>query len=375
MIEKSQNQKLIIVIDDDPVMRLSCSKILQKDGFCVETYEDGEQGLARIREQKPDLLVVDLKMPKMGGIEVIARLQEINPEICIIVITGYATIGTAVEAMKAGAYDFLPKPFTPDELRLIVDRGLERSELARQSRKLKAEKEKIERRFISFVSHQLQSPLAAVQQYLEVLIHLEDMPDNAVRQKEWIERSLLRIREMRAIVRDWLTISKIESGQLVGQLAPISIPPIIDDIIQCYETRAREKNITLISELSDDLSSIEGHDECLRMLFSNLISNAIKYNKPNGTVKVTAKEDAENVFISVTDTGIGIPQNKLEAIFEEFYRVKDETTKHISGTGLGLPICKKIATELGGSVAVSSKKNQGSTFTVGLPKKIRSSFN
>lgn len=370
MIENCKKQKLIIVIDDDPIMRLSCYKILKKDGFCIETYEDAEQGLARIQAQKPDLLVVDLKMPKIGGMEVINQLQKIDPEICIVVITGYATIGTAVEAMKAGAYDFLPKPFTPDELRLIVNRGLERSELAKQSKKLKTEKEKIERRFISFVSHQLQAPLVAVEQYLEVLKHLGDTPNKAACQKEWIDRSLLRIKEMRAIIQDWLMISKIESGQLVQHLEPISISPIIKDIFRFYETSVKEKHIQLISEVSDDLSLVEGHAECLRMLFFNLIGNAIKYNKINGIVKITSKEDAENIFIEVTDNGIGIPEDKLEAVFEEFYRVKNENTKHLSGTGLGLPICKKIVTELGGSIKVSSKENQGSIFTVRLCRKV-----
>ena len=191
-----KNKKRIIVIDDDPVMRLSCFKILDKEGYLVETYEDGEQGLNAIQAQKPDLLVVDLKMPKIGGMEVIARVHEIDPEICIVVITGYATIGTAVDAMKAGAYDFLPKPFTPDELRLIVSRGIERSELAEQSRRLKQEKENLQRRFLTFVSHQLQSPLVAVQQYLDILKHLGDTPNKQALQDEWIDRSLNRIKEL-----------------------------------------------------------------------------------------------------------------------------------------------------------------------------------
>ena len=363
-----KNKKRIIVIDDDPVMRLSCFKILDKEGYVVETYEDGEQGLNAIGEQKPDLLVVDLKMPKIGGMEVIARVHEINPEICIVVITGYATIGTAVDAMKAGAYDFLPKPFTPDELRLIVSRGIERSELAEQSRRLKQEKENLQRRFLTFVSHQLQSPLVAVQQYLDVLKHLGDTPDKQNLQNEWIDRSLNRIKELISIIKDWLTISKIESGQFVECLGRVAIKPLIDDLLQTYSENAREKNITMISELTDHLPILKAHEECLKILFSNLIVNAIKYNKHNGTIKISAKDEANNLIISVSDTGIGIPQEKFDMIFEEFYRVKDESTKNISGTGLGLPICKKITDELGGKITVESKYNIGSSFHVFLPK-------
>jgi len=363
-----KNKKRIIVIDDDPVMRLSCFKILDKEGYLVETYEDGEQGLKAVEKQKPDLLVVDLKMPKIGGMEVIARVHEIDPEICIVVITGYATIGTAVDAMKAGAYDFLPKPFTPDELRLIVRRGIERSELAEQSRRLKQEKENLQRRFLTFVSHQLQSPLVAVQQYLDVLKHLGDSPDKQSLQNEWINRSLDRIKELISIIRDWLTISKIESGQFVECVGRVAVKPLIDDLVQTYAEQAKEKNITMIANLGDNLADLKAHDECLKMLFSNLIVNAIKYNKPNGTIKISARDEADQLIISVSDTGIGIPDDKLEMIFEEFYRVKDEATKNISGTGLGLPICKKIINELGGKIAVESQYHKGTSFQVLLPK-------
>jgi len=356
------------VIDDDPVMRLSCFKILDKEDYVVETYEDGEQGLKRIDEQKPDLLVVDLKMPKIGGMEVIARVHEIDPEICIVVITGYATIGTAVEAMKAGAYDFLPKPFTPDELRLIVKRGMERTELTQQSKRLKQEKETLERRFLTFVSHQLQSPLVAVQQFLDVLKHLGDSPNKQALQNEWIDRSLVRIKELIAMVRDWLTISKIESGQFVDCIATVDLHPVITELLQTYSQQARENRITLSSSLPDDLSPVEAHEECLKMLFSNLIVNAIKYNKKNGTVKVTARNEGTNVVVAVADTGIGIPEDKIDMIFEEFYRVKGDATKNISGTGLGLPICKKIVAELGGKIQVDSKVNNGTTFHVYLPQ-------
>lgn len=357
----------IFVIDDDPVMRLSCLKILEKEGFLVETFEDGIQGIERINEQKPDLLVVDLKMPKIGGLEVINRVHAMDPDICIVVITGYATIGTAVEAMKSGAYDFLPKPFTPDELRLIVNRGIERSLLTKCSKQLKKEKENLERRYITFVSHQLQSPLVAVQQYLDVLSHLEDSPDKEKLQKEWINRSVVRVKELLCIVRDWLTISKIESGQFAECTGEVFIPPLIDEIFKTYEERAKDSNIRFISELDTSLPAVNAQDECLRMLFSNLIVNAINYGRTNGFIKVYAKVNASAVTIYIEDNGIGIAEDQLPMVFEEFYRVKDESTKNISGTGLGLPICKRIAVELGGSIDVKSKKGVGTTFIVTVP--------
>ncbi len=129
-MSETAEQETIVVIDDDYAMRLSCRKILSKMGFRVEAFEDGGQGLEGVTTLKPSLVLVDLKMPGISGMEVVARIHEVRPEVVLVVITGYPTIDTAVGAMQRGAYDFLPKPFSPDELRLIVNRGLEHHRLS-----------------------------------------------------------------------------------------------------------------------------------------------------------------------------------------------------------------------------------------------------
>ncbi|MBD3290187.1 hypothetical protein GF337_15375, partial [candidate division KSB1 bacterium] len=263
--------------------------------------------------------------------------------------------------------DFLPKPFTPAELRLIIRRGLERKHLIEESNRLKSEKLKMQRHFVTFVSHQLQSPLVAVQQYLDVLKHLGDTPDKEKLQNEWLDRSLTKIKELLEIIRDWLKISKIESGSLTECTQPIDIIPIVKDIKQTYEKQAGEKNVSLLAELPEKVSEVRGDEECLNVLISNLVVNAIKYNRENGTVKITVLQNGDFVKVMVSDTGIGIDEKDIDIIFEEFARVKNENTENISGTGLGLPICKKIVQELGGTIEVQSKINKGTTFIVGLP--------
>ncbi len=361
----------IIVIDDDQVIRLSCRKILVKEGYEVETFQDGIVGMERIKERKPDLLVVDLKMPRISGLEVISRVHAIDPDICIVVITGYATIGTAVDAMKAGAYDFLPKPFTPDELRIIVRRGLERRMLRKKTAELKKEKELLQRQFVTFVSHQLKSPLVAVKQYLEVLKYLDDSPDKKKLQDEWINRSLVRVSELLDLVGDWLTLSKIESGRLAECSGEVSLPDVFNELKETFQQECKRKDVQIILQIPRNISSISGNKDCVRTLFNNLLHNAIKYNKPAGKITVNAAEEDEAVKVKIIDTGIGIPEDKLELIFEDFYRVKDEKTKHIPGTGLGLPICKKVVDELGGKIEVKSRVDEGTEFTVILPKKAR----
>ena len=125
-----QSQANILIIDDEETMRDSCRQTLSRDGNRVEVAEDGSKGLSLLRTESFDLVILDLKMPGLSGMEVLKRIKEDDPEVVVIVITGYATVESAVEAMKRGAYDFIPKPFTPDSLRVIVKRALDRRELA-----------------------------------------------------------------------------------------------------------------------------------------------------------------------------------------------------------------------------------------------------
>lgn len=358
---------VIIVIDDDKTMRRACQAALRHTEYQVETYADGPSGLTRIEETGADLLVVDLKMPGMSGMEVIERVKAIAPDIVTIVITGFATVSTAVEAMKAGAYDFIPKPFTVDEFRVIIARGVERCQLAQETRRLRREKEAQARKFITFVSHQLKSPLGAVQQYLDVLHHQAagEIPE---RHLEWIARSRKKIVDMLQIIGDWLTISKVEGGQLVTDRIALRWQDLATDVLESCSSAAEDNRVTLHNDVPFDLPSIVGDATALRMMLSNLVGNAIKYNKPGGEVRVTGKADETEVSVSVSDTGPGISSENQEHVFEEFYRVGGAATAGKSGTGMGLPICRKIAEELGGRVTLTSRPGDGSTFTAVLPR-------
>jgi signal transduction histidine kinase len=357
----------IVVIDDDYAMRLSCRKILAKVGFEVETFEDGAQGLEGVARLRPGLVVVDLKMPGMSGMEVIARVHAMDPDIVVVVITGYATIDTAVEAMKSGAYDFLPKPFSPEELRLIVNRGLERRRLMREGRQFEMEKALLKRRFVTFVSHQLQTPLVAVHQYLDVLKQLGDNPDIAAKRQEWIDRCLQRIEGMQAMVKDWLALSQIESGALSHRRDKVDLKQIIADILDTYDRQAASEGVTLRTALPEGGCFVRGDRHCLTVLFDNLISNGIKYNRPGGWVTITAEPGGGDISVSVADTGIGIPEKYIPHLFGEFFRVHEEGERKRGGTGLGLAICRRIVTEAGGSIEVQSAIDRGSVFRVCLP--------
>ncbi len=357
----------VVVIDDDYAMRLSCCKILSKMGFGVEAFEDGTRGLEGVGRLKPGLIVVDLKMPGISGMEVISRVHEIDPQITIVVITGYATIDTAVEAMKCGAYDFLPKPFSPDELRLIVNRGLERRRLSLESQRCEVERAMLKRRFVTFVSHQLRTPLVAIHQYLDVLKHLGDTAEVAAKREEWIDRCLKRTDELQSLIADWLTLARVEGGTLTKERIKVDLKQLLPGILKTYEAMAAGEGVSLHAALSEAPLCVSGDWNCLTVLFDNLITNGIKYNRPGGKVTVSGWPAEGEVVVTVGDTGVGIPEQYRPFLFDEFFRIKDEGAKKTTGTGLGLHISKKIVAEMAGSLDFESQPGTGSTFRVRVP--------
>jgi len=364
MLEKTP---FILVVDDEESMRDSCSKILKKDGFLADTAKDGYTGLEKIEKNKPDLVLIDLKMPGISGMEVLEKIKEIDPNIIPVVITGYSTVESAVEAMKRGAYDFLPKPFSPEELRIIIRRGLERRKLILETESLQKEKKLIEENFITMVSHQLRSPLVAIQQYFEVILagmvgEVQEKP------KEMILRSRSRLEGLLNLINDWLDVARLDSGQIVDSIEPLSLKKVIKKIIEDMRPLTQDDNISLELGSCSENDLVQGDKETLEQVFSNLITNAIRYNKPKGRVIITIKENKDFISAEVKDTGIGITKEQLPFIFDQFYRVKRGEDHKIKGTGLGLSIAKKIVDAHGGSIKASSELGKGSRFTVLLPK-------
>lgn len=357
----------ILVIDDEESMRDSCSQVLSKDGHRVDTAENGMVGLEKIKTFKPDLVLVDLKMPGIGGMEVLEKVNVIDPTIVAVVITGYANLESAIHAFKRGAYDFLPKPFTPDELRIIIKRGLERRKLILKSIALEQEKESMRKFFITMVSHQLRSPLATVQQNLEIILDgiVGDVPE---KQEKLLRRARESISSLLTLIKDWLDLSKIETGKLVETFESLSLLPLLQETIESLRPLAEERNITVALQGDyGDIPMINGDQQSLQQLFTNLINNAIKFNRQGGQVYITLQEKNSYLEVKVSDTGIGIAENDLPFIFDEFHRVRSDETQTVSGTGLGLSIAGKIAEAHSASITVESRVGEGSIFTVHFP--------
>ncbi len=368
----------ILVVDDETGMRMAIARVLgtfsvkagddeSPIGFEVKTAETGEEALERIAEWVPDILLLDLKLPGISGLDVLRQVSDRALPTLTVMITAYATLETAIEATKQGAHDFLPKPFTPDELRVAVRRVVKHLVVQRQAKRLAEEKRQVRFQFITVLGHELKAPLAAIEGYLQILKDGSAGTDPAVI-GQVVERALVRAGGMRRLISELLDLTRIESGRKRRELAEVDIREIAQGALDGVAQAAAGRQITASLHAPDHVIVVADRGE-IEILFNNLVSNAVKYNRDGGRVDVTIEPAANGVRLEVADTGIGLSKEDASRLFQEFVRIKNDKTRTIPGTGLGLSIVKKLAQLYGGDVTVASEPNVGSRFTVTLDVK------
>ncbi len=362
MEEKAEHSARILIIDDEESILDGCTQALEKSGYTVLSTSDGPDGVRLARAEKPDLAFVDLKMPSCSGMDIIELLSKEIPGLVLIVITGYASIVSAVEAMKKGAYDYLPKPFTPDQIRAVTKRGLEHRFLKIEADRLREEKERMERSFITFVSHEMRSPLVTIMQYFETL---KVIAENSLEQnaKDIIDRCEKRLQGLNDLVEHWLDLARIEDGSFSEAKTPLAISDVLEKSIDELTPLCQRREIILETHMNDRSGKTMGDQESLLRVFTNIIGNATKYTPPGGKITVDMRQDDYYLYVTVSDTGTGIPQDKLPFIFEPFFRVKGKEERQ-KGSGLGLTFVKKIMDAHNAKIDVTSQENVGTTFVL-----------
>jgi len=380
-VEDTLPRTKILLVDDEAGMREGCRRVLTPQGHSVDTAANVTSALELIRQAHYDLVLVDVMMPDGNGIDLIQPIHERDPDTICIVITGYATVEMAVEAVKQGAYDFLSKPFTSDQLIFAVNQGLERRRLRLETQELdtcrrratelaqaKAELEKLEQvksQFMLTVAHELRAPVAAIQSYLNLVlagyVSEEDL-------RPTLSRAQIRLQELLDLITDLLELARLKQ---IRDLAPAEASPqpvagILEEVRDLLREQAQQKNQVLQVEILNRPTLVASPNH-LRQIWMNLISNAIKYTPQGGRVMVTLRADKDRLTGIVEDTGIGIAEDDLPNLFREFFRTNQAKASGEIGTGLGLAIVKQIVESYQGSIEVESKPGQGTRFTVTLP--------
>jgi two-component system phosphate regulon sensor histidine kinase PhoR len=491
-LEPSDRTYSILIVDDERNLRDGSERILLRYGHQVDQASKGEDALVILKENPADIVLLDLKMPGMDGMEVLDHIRANYPATLVIIVTGFATIETAIDAMKKGAYDFMTKPFRPDQLRLVVERAIEHIRLREERDRLSAERarglrvittekgrlktvvnaivagilvteldkhvvlsnpalgrmmdvdpeaitgthmespaleplremfddllageygpddsltreiespggrpislrataqtvasendeiiglvvvvrditqqkelEKEKSAFVAMLTHELRSPLSAVDtQFHVVLKGLAG--DLSEKQRDMFTRMKNRINNVLLMINDLLDLSKIEARQFSEAKSPTNMGPVVEECVDLLRAQAVEKKLEIASRCSQDLPLVMADINRIRDVITNLISNAIRYTAV-GRVDIDAEAKDGFVVIKVSDTGLGIAPQYHDKVFDRFFRVKDQRARNVVGTGLGLPIVKAIVEDHQGTVELDSEIDRGSTFIVKLP--------
>jgi two-component system, OmpR family, phosphate regulon sensor histidine kinase PhoR len=473
----------ILVVDDEPRIREACRMVLEESGYQVTLAADGTEGLHLIEAEHFDIILLDLMMPTTSGFDVLSKVKNLHPDTVVIIITGYATLDHSVEAMKKGAFDFIPKPFTPEHLRVVVAKAIEHTrtlhdiaetqsrmrviinrladgvmcvnaqervvlanpaflrligsrldkagglgmdevvvipvllDMVRESLEPSGEAEpevaaelvlesrgaaapgivdarclplrdrrgrvigaiamlhditalkhidRLKSEFVQTVSHEIRGPMAAVMMQLKVVLDgLAGVVTD--KQRDILSRAHAKIANQVQMAGELLDLARIESGLIVQDKEEVEMIQLMREQVELFEPRAAAAKIELTVGDVPEAVRLSANRCNMEEVLSNLIVNAIKYSPDGGRTTLAAQADGEYLVIRVADTGIGIAEEDLPYLFTRFYRVKNEKTRFIQGTGLGLVLVKNIVESHQGRIEVISRFGEGTTFTVFLP--------
>jgi len=481
----------ILVVDDEFGMREGIRRLFEAQGHRVETAETGRNGIDKGTAEEFDIYFLDLKIGDIDGVEVLGAIKAQFPEAICVICTAYASIETAVETTRLGAYNYIAKPFAPEEIQLVFDRAIERRWYILEARQLRAEQERrlleitqeksrirtiinsiadgivvlnqdeevvlfnpqfprlleldkelvigrsirevlpepyqeliadifrqkdslqalqqefiihppaklvvmantttirddqnrligyvsvlrdiselkqlelLKSQFVNMAAHELKAPLTAIQGFLEMVVD-KTLGDEPETYDNYLRRSLERSKTLITLINDLLNISRIQAGKIRREIERLDLSQQAHSAADFFANEIEKHELTLETEFADGLV-IDADREEIQRLLTNLISNAIKYNRPQGSVTLRTSREKGSARLDVSDTGIGMKPEEKERLFEEFFRAKNPHTRSITGTGLGLTLVKKIVDSYAGRIEAESEYEKGTTFTLYLP--------
>jgi two-component system phosphate regulon sensor histidine kinase PhoR len=486
----------VLVVEDELGMREGMFRILTRRGFRAAMAASGEEAVRMMEVEDYPLVLVDLKMPGMDGFELLERINSVKPGTICIVVSALATVGSIVKTTKMGTFDFVVKPFVPDELMVVVNRAVEKWRLTKETELLRSEREahllqltaeksrlttimqsmgdgllvvnvdnnvvldnaaarmilrridepcqcvpvrdvisdakvcdqirelllgrqehqvklemslaprkehdaptyvkvtlapfadeagrvlgvavllsdisdtkayeRMKTMFISMVAHEIKAPIAAIQSYLNII---EDgLLDHDIAQIKGIAgRCTDRSNALLTLVQDLLEITRQEAIQEKRIVERIDIQALVSKLVEFHRPQAAERNVTITISAADFLRPLLADVGDVERVLTNLLSNAIKYNRDGGRIWIRLDSTPSVLRIEVEDTGIGMKPEEVRRAGEEFFRVKNDKTRAITGTGLGLALVRRIVKSYHGNLEVESQPDQGSLFRILFP--------
>jgi len=373
----------IVIVEDEAGTRATLCGILEDAGYRVIGLERGGDALKMIRISPFDVVITDVRLPDVGGIEILELAKEINPDAAVIIMTGYASVETAVDAVNQGAYAYFVKPVNPDEMKTTIANALKQQRLALENKGLveslqrshrllfeaneelkKANRLKTE--FMAGMSHDLRTPLNAIVGFSQLM--LDGVPGEINEEQGQCLEDILRSGEyLLNLISDVFDLSKIESGKMELKLRNTALTDVIESLRSTVMPMLAQRGQSLDVELEKGLPLVRVDEARVSQVLLNLLGNASKFTPDGGKLDVKAVREGDWCQIRVIDNGIGIEKEDQKRIFEAFYRVDNPEAREKGGTGLGLTIAKQIIEMHGGRIWVESGYGKGSKFIFTLP--------
>lgn len=362
----------ILIVDDEVAQMEALCRTLGEHGYVTTGFSSARAALAAVEEAKFDLLVADLMMPELDGIALLRALRSKDPDLVGVIMTGEGSIDTAVEAMKAGALDYILKPFRLSVILPVLSRALSVRRLHQENalleRRIRERTEELEaankelEAFSSSVSHDLRAPLRHILGFLGFALEAsgERLPPAA---RQDLESAVTAARKMDQLISDLLAYSK--TGRVGLKAGPVELGDLVAEVIQEIgpDTAGRA-----VEWQVPPLPTVWGDRSLLRQVFVNLLGNALKFTRPRSpaVIELKSRPVAEGLEVRVRDNGVGFDQRFADRLFGAFQRL--HSADQFEGNGIGLANVHRIIHRHGGRVWADSKLGEWAEFGVLLPR-------
>ena len=358
----------ILVVDDEEVIRDLMREVLEDDGNYVKTAEDGSVALEMLVAEKFDVVFTDLMMPEVGGLELMRRAREHDPDIVFVIMTGYATLEAAVDTLKAGAADFMTKPILEiQQVPLVLKKAVRVQRMQSEMSALR-EVNRMHEEFLALVSHELRTPLTGIIGNLETIASIfgEEIPPDAL---EFVKLTAEATAEMSGIVENLLLAADLQSKRYKFQYQTVDLNAQLSRILDIACANAKGPRITRVFHPCEGELPVSVDVSMLEKAVGNIVANAVKFNASAEelTITIETRRDGDRALFYVRNDGAPISEAARPALFAHFQQEGNYLTRQVGGMGLGLPMAKVIMGRHDGGIEIEDTGGEGVSLVCTLP--------